>query len=363
MKSNLLLEKIKQLQVEYRNLLKSLLPSLKTAASPAALDEINLFWFKNMDLVRLYLVSQFSDKDSYVFTASTYLDYEDKEHYPFLLLGKNHILDDPLCRYSKDCNRMQGKYLESLLKQISITAEDDIKIIDECNEHILILPVRLLNQNFESVDLYKIGEQAFISLFKNFENLKDYYRSCKSFSDILENTRDDIGNIVLFSETDDKSLPFQQRFNQAKEKHSFMFEDNQTEVNCFFIMVYSFIEQALDVIASCIEYKCIPFIRYPVAINYIFLIAESINDSPFIAEMKYKMCIANLIHRICDKEKLSAFGFEKFISEITSQNFGEKIFHSLLEIGINEDKFDYQKSVLEIERCLNELYKSLNKTV
>ena len=44
-----------QLQDEYRELLSMLLPSLKSDNILAALDEINLFWLKKIDLVELYL--------------------------------------------------------------------------------------------------------------------------------------------------------------------------------------------------------------------------------------------------------------------------------------------------------------------
>ena len=48
--------------------------------TPEALDEINLFWFRHIEEVQLYLRLWFPGEDSYVFTASTYLDYDDNEH-------------------------------------------------------------------------------------------------------------------------------------------------------------------------------------------------------------------------------------------------------------------------------------------
>lgn len=350
-----------QIQTEYKELLKALLPALKAMDSPAALDEINLFWFKHMDLVRLYLANEFAGRDSYVFTAATFLDFDDKEQYPFLLLGKHHVLDDPLCKYSDTCSKMQETHIsEKLLEQIILTAEDNIKIIEGCNGNIIVLPLRLLSQTPKDSVLFQRGEQAFISLFNNINSTKEYFEKCDSFADIIKYTRNDIGEIVLFSESDDKSLPFEQRYYQAKEENSYMIDDDRTESYNFFVMVFGCIQQAVDVIVSCLEYECIPFIRYPVALNYILLLEDNLSDIPFVLEMRYKMCIANLIYRMCDKTKLSQFGFDKFTSLVESFQFNKKVFDSLLQGDVNECTFNIHIAVPIIEKCLTELYSTLN---
>lgn len=359
MKSNLLVNRIVQIQTEYKDLLKELLPALKKMVSPAALDEINLFWLKNMDLVRLYLANEL-DKDSYVFTAATFLDFDDKEQYPFLLLGKHHVLDDPLCKYSDICSKMQETHIsEKLLEQIVITAEDNIKIIEGCNGHIFVLPLRLLSQTPKDSVLFQMGEQAFISLFNNVNSIKEYFERCDSFADIIKYARDDIGKIVLFSESDDKSLPFEQRYYQAKEENSYMLDDDKKESYSFFVMVFGCIQQAVDVIVSCLECECIPFIRYPVALNYILLLEDNLSDIPSIPEMRYKMCIANLIYRMCDKSKLSQFGFDKFTSVVESFQFNKKVFDSLSQSDVNECTFNVYVAAPVIEKCLTALYSAL----
>ena len=180
--SNLLLNEIVKIQSEYLALLSNLLPQLKCGHSPEVLDEINLFWVRHMGAVQLYLKSAFGGENSYVFTASTFLDYEDAEHFPFLLLGEKHILDDPLGKYSEMCNRMPaGQDAESLYTQIVQTAEDNIKIITNCRNYIFILPLRLLSQSQKYTSLFEIGEQVFLNLFVDIENLDNYFQKCASF--------------------------------------------------------------------------------------------------------------------------------------------------------------------------------------
>ena len=112
MKSNLLLNKMHLIQAEYKELLTALLPKLKSRYVPEALDEINLFWLRNIEDVQLYLRAWFPGENSYIFTAATYMDYDDKEYLPFLLMGDKHILDDPLSRYAEIQSKMpEGKVL------------------------------------------------------------------------------------------------------------------------------------------------------------------------------------------------------------------------------------------------------------
>ena len=117
MNYSLLRDEIKQIQQEYKNLLSNLLPLLKAKRSMVALDEINLFWARHIDIVKLYLKTELSVMNSYVFTAATYMDIEDKEQYPFLLLGDQHILDDPLCKYAEICIKMPDSIASELLYQ------------------------------------------------------------------------------------------------------------------------------------------------------------------------------------------------------------------------------------------------------
>ncbi len=177
MKSNLLLNEIVRIQSEYLGLLSNLLPQLKCGHSPEVLDEINLFWVRHMGAVQLYLKSTFGGENSYVFTAATFLDYEDAEYFPFLLLGEKHILDDPLGKYSELYNRMPaGQDAESLYTQIVQTAEDNIKTILHhiCDKSKLILPG--LYKFTELRDSFRFDERLFHTLANHGINKDTFLR-------------------------------------------------------------------------------------------------------------------------------------------------------------------------------------------
>lgn len=362
MKLSLLQNKINFIQDKYAELLSMLLPKLKSNYAAEALDEINLFWVRNIDVVKLYLKTMFPGQNSYVFTAATYMDIGDMEHLPFLLMGEKHVLDDPLSKYSEICNKMpNGKDSKFLYQQIGITAEDNLKLLENVKSHILILPLRLLDQSNSHNLLFNVGEQAFASLFEGINSLNDYFEKCNSIEDIMQYSRNDIGNLVMFSEDDDHSLPFEKRFEIALSETEYMIDLSKPDSYNFFILVFGGIQQAIDVIVSCIEYGCIPYIRYPVALHYISLLSENMTDIEHIMLIRYKMSVAFVLYQLCDKEKLAAVPIDKFLEVNQEYHFNEKLFGILEEHGINEKNFlNHRIEELVIEE-LERFYDNLVK--
>ena len=340
LKSNLLLKKILSIQIEYKELLTKLLPKLQASCVPEALDEINLFWLRYIDVAHLYLKSFFPSKDSYVFTAATYMDFEDSEHLPFLLMGEKHVLDDPLSKYSEICNKMpEGKDAEFLYKQIVLTAEDNLKILENLNGAILILPLRLINQSHVHNLLFRVGEHVFTSLFDGIENIDSYFEKCNSIEDIVRHAHKDIGTWVMFSETEDQSLPFEKRFKAALSEAKYMVDESKPDSYNFFVLVFGCIQQAIDVIASCIEYGCIPYIRHPVSLHYISLLAENMLDINHIVALRFKMSVAFVVYQLCDKEQLAKVDLKLFLEKKREYDFNKKLFCILAQRGIDENSF------------------------
>lgn len=340
MKSNLLLNKIHLIQIEYKELLAALLPKLKSSHSPEALDEINLFWLRHIKEIQLYLKAWFPGENSYVFTAATFMDFEDNEHLPFLLMGDKHILDDPLSKYSEIRSKMpDGKDAKFLYEQIGVTAEDNLKLLENIHSEIIILPLRLLNQSNNYNSLYKIGEQAFVSLFNGIENLSDYFDKCNSIDDIMQFAREDIGRFVMFSEDDNAMLPFEERFKVALTGTQYMVDPAKSDSYNFFMLVFGCIQQAIDVIVSCVEYGCIPYIRYPVSLHYISLLSESMLEIEHIVKLRFKMSVAFVVYQLCDKGRLASIHLDEFLKKNQTYNFNKQLFRTLAEHNVNENNF------------------------
>ena len=105
------------------------------------------------------------------------------------------------------------------------------------------------------------------------------------------------------------------------------------------MLVFGFIQQAIDVIISCIEYGCNPYIRFPVALHYISLLSESMVDIEQVITLRFKMSVAFVIYRLCDKGKLASVRIEDFLKKNKEYDFNDKLFSILASYGINEKTF------------------------
>ncbi len=200
--------------------------------------------------------------------------------------------------------------------------------------------IKLSDHTFKNHNsLYKVGEQAFVSLFNGINSLSDFFAKCDSIDDIIRFARDDIGRLVMFSEDDDATLPFKERFRVALAGTQYMVDPAKSDSHNFFMLVFGCIQQAIDVIVSCVEYGCIPYIRYPVSLHYISLLSESMQGIEHIATFRFKMSVAFIVYQLCDKDRLAVVRIEEFIKKNQTYNFNEKLFCALAEHGVNKNNF------------------------
>lgn len=352
------MNKIYSIQNQYKDLLSSLLPNLKSSTLLQALDEINLFWFRNIGSIQLYLKNIFPSQESYVFTASTFMDFDDSEHIPFLLIGNQHILDDPLSKFAELYNTMpDGKDKDCLYEQIKLTAEDNIKILENLNLRILILPLDLLAQSDIHDTLVKSSEKFFISLFDGIETIDDYFTKCNNIDDIEKYSSVNILNKIMLTDDDNMSLPFKQRFKLAVSDSKFVINSEQSDAFNFFINVFGYLQQAAHVVVSCIEYGCIPYIRSHVSVNYVLMVANHLaNDYDHVKILMYKMCVGFALHKSCDKEQFDKISVDELLRKTQTYDFNRRLFDKLESQGVTSDTF-LQHSIGQIvNEQLQELY-------
>lgn len=355
MRYDLLLNEINKIQLEYKELLIKLIPKLESNTFVLALDEINVFWNKKIDLINLYLRYYMFDRDTYIFTASTFLDVDAKEHFPFLLLGDAKILDDPLSKYATTVV-VTGNISDSINEQIILTAKDNIKIIEECCNRILILPIRLMNETMDNSIYLDASEQFFCSLFDDLDSIKAYMKNCNTIEDICCHLSESAKKHIMLYDEDDISLDFKLRFKLAKENNSDIYPKSLSDGQLFFMMLIGHISQALDVLMWCLEYRCIPFIRYKVILHYIIEISHIFSKIDFAKTLIFKMIVANLVYNTYDKERLPVSSFEQYISLIDKANFNQKLFEELSKNNVTDTTINIKVMSNIIQKQLDVLY-------
>lgn len=357
MKLNLLQDNILETQNEYRGLLADLLPRIKSGNASEAFDEINLFWHCHISEVHLYLKNWISEENTYVLTAATYLGFDTKEYLPFLLMGDNHIFDDTLCKYSKTYNMLSNnEYTDSLYNLIKLVVQDNLNLLDNLKNEILIFPLNLVNQMIDYDLFVKTGESVFTRLFENINSIKDFFEKCKTIDDIVAYGCENFEDIIMFSEYDDHSLSFHERFRVAVENSKYINTEGESDAYVFYMLVYGYIQQAIDIISMCIDYGCIPFIRHPVSLYYVSLLSENMVKVKDIDALIFKMNIAYIVHELFDFDRFVTFNLDRYLNEIKAYKFSKKLFDKLNEQRIDKNNVLGEEVVEIINNELKSFY-------
>lgn len=357
MEKNLLLNKIKEIQTEYKELLTNIIDDFEGPYRSAALDEIILFWTKNKPAVNMFLKHYLSNKDAFIMTAVTYLDIAADEQYPFFLAGSFHILDDPLGKYCEMCNSIEAEYEIPLGAEILKCARDDLRVLYEYPQ-IIVIPMRLFKEKEKQEVLKEASEQLFMSLFSDITSIKEYFDKIKSVDDIAKSIKG-FEHSILLNDDDDSSLPFPERFEKTRVLMKEWFPNDVTDAQLFFYVITSYLSQAVDIILSCSEFHVIPYIRYNLALHYYLLCAEVFERESEIDCKTKLVCVGNLLYKIADSDKLKNKGDQKFFENIEKNNFWIKLKNETQKVTVESGTVKKMASI--IENRLNCLYSEIEK--
>ena len=320
---NLLLEKICSIQTEYKILLEKIVDKISAYdISNHILDEISIFWTTNQEIVDLYLSNLSSSQDVYAFTAATFLDLDLFEHYPFMLLGDVHILDDQVSIYANVvANCGDPDFLNRAKKQIVNSVTNNLQILTKYGNHILILPLRSLNKDHQKL-IQKNSTNVFLDLFKNKpKSIQEYFTTYETIDDICSGIRNELEKSLILSDADDPSKTFRERLELALNDDLLSIDGIGPDASKFFTAIYGFIYQALDVILSCATYNIIPYLRYGVAYHYVLFLSQNFSEIKEIMQIIFKCCLARSIYIQFDNDRIQDVDFEQFCAVVKESNF------------------------------------------
>lgn len=259
-------KELSNIQIEYLSILKESL-NLIDSDWLSVVDNINKFWYKHRKIIKTSLTNWFLPNETYLFTAACVLDYNDKEHLPFLLYGKQHIFDDPICRYAQSVINTKGtNFSIKLNDKIKDLICDNILILENLNNLIYILPVSFIFNN-DNPNILKNCDSIFLNMFNKEMSIKDYFQNVKTCNDLESILKPDIISKIPFDTNDNLELSLAERIKLHREKNDYLPKDaNDAEI--FLMIVFGHISQSMNSIFICINYDFIPYLRYDVAFNY-----------------------------------------------------------------------------------------------
>lgn len=353
--SNHLLEKqIKEIQEQYFDLLKKILPLLESELYLlSALDSISLFWRKKQSVIEMFLNYIVKERNTVFYTGAVCFEENNGDQYPFMLMGDLHIFDDPLGRYCEICHQNEST-LGLFLKQILLCARNNIDILKNCDELIIVLPLRNIEHTDQAEDLKKLGEKCFLNFFNDFYDLNSYFQNCNTVDDLVKHFRLELQGVVCLYENDNAEDVFRTRVERVIEISKNYYENGHSIAEYFYFFFFSTLLQSIEILSIASFYNATPLIRYPVALQNAFLLLPSFYKDNlyqatsrfFILNSLYKLFVNSFNNNVSLRafyENVKNFSFEKKALSCYSENTPKETMKKLdLLIESFVKNFSYQ---------------------
>lgn len=304
-----ILEELKHVQVNYLLLLKELNERSKNDISGDVIDRVNVFWYKNRNIIKLAFEYLFKDKDTYSFSGATIFNVDDRDQNGFFLLGDYHIFDDPIPSYLNTLTTVSDDvYLSKIKEIVSNTIVDNIRIIEELSDYLIILPLRyisvVLNQHYKDLD--DLATNLFCCFFKDINNLDDFKIKINSIEELVDHFEPDISSSLILYDDDNPNLTWDYRIKKYREENNNINTDSYSDRDLFFFGVFGYIRQAFALIDMTNTFGVIPFVRNFISLHYFLFVSSIINNN---AELGKKI---PHLQRICLKSEVSYFLFREY---------------------------------------------------
>lgn len=350
--SDLLLDKIYSIQRKYLSILKRAESDIfnNDKATGAILDEMYVFWNNNKQIIELFLKNCCSNKDTYFYTAATLIDVDYNEHYPFLTFGKRHIWDDPVYSYRIGLQSHNQELNTMFVEQIRNTIQNDIKILEELNKYIIVLPLRMFCES-EIGEYQLFVKEFFLSMFvekielENFLEMNDIDKIEKLF-------KIEARDYIVF-EYGEQGGNFAERYNNyiTSDRRNYM--KNMPAGTVIYMHISSLWMQVLHIIDVSSCYGLIPALAYELSMYYFIELIKNI--SPKIMEkIYYKSLVAFVLKKRFCYYNIND-NLEDYLKTLHDFQFDE-MFNSLLKKRLSEGE---AMSIRVIAESLDCVYKKM----
>lgn len=353
-----LLVKLSKIQDLYKELLIKTIEILDKEPNYIfnALDGILLFWKKYESVIDIFLKYQYEEYSIYFYTAADYLDVDAFEHYPFLVQGKIHIMDDPLAKMCDITVKLQSeKYFnkEETLENIKKLIRNNITLLELPQQPIWLLPVRSNNRTEGLNEINQLAESIFLNLFEDISSISEYREKCQNISDIKKYLKGESLEGLLLYKDDSPDEIFESRMEKfikynSKSPYLKIFCESGDYSAVFLYSIIGYLIQAIDIYLTSEEYKIIPYIRSKISFYYYSILYHQQDDEGDILLYNYAL-YCHCFNMMIDLEKIKRIPLNKFLYVAKSLN--QKIEFS--------DTIDFKKTKNIVSENLKDLYLGL----
>lgn len=350
---------MKKYNNDYKKLLETLNAQIETDNLKYILDETFIFWNMHKNLIQLFLENIPNNYDTYLFTGATFLDCNDYEHFPLVVLGKIHIIDDPVSKYMKiiDSN-MSNKFKKKMKEQIILAIQDNLKVLKLEESNIFILPVTFFNLFDESQKIIRdLANEFVINLFKNGKTKEEFLAEQYDISIFQNEIKDEVKDVLIFSDYNDINLDLKERYLQYCKQNILPFDEKIGDTKKFYFIVYGFFVQALEIATTCIEYELIPYLRYDIAFHYFSIVTKNLKKKFNMDNILLRSACTNMIHKLFEKDKIKNIKFKEFKDRVNKLEIDAELFSVIEKEKIDLNDLDSLNKLSEyIKNLLKNLY-------
>ena len=346
-----MLDRLRQSQNEYLELLKRVRGDLDLENVAYHLDKIRNFWFRKQKLLEMCSQYLFNNSNTYFYTAVSIFNVGNSDKNILFALGNYQIFDDPILSYFEVMEKgntvhQMERYFKKLKEKIVESIDDLIVLLEKEIPNFYVLPLRFSSStiNKEKVDIRQLIENFFIEGI-DFNNLHKY----ESIDAVVEHEY--LSQILLF-DYDEPTQAIKDRLKQYRIEYSDIVPQDMNDTELFRFIIYGYFSQAMDIFLTSYSFNIFPFF------------------SSLTTYINYYVFLLNIVHN-SKKEKLEHFlkmsrltlpiwfeydkkGVELSISEIRERAKNINFSDLIREIYTALDDFNTQEQLItEVENCVH----------
>ncbi|MFS1000423.1 hypothetical protein [Enterococcus casseliflavus] len=346
------MEELIKIQNEYIYLLELGLTEWGDEYFVEFIEEINLFWKRNENVLNKIYEYEFPYLETVFLTAVTKVDLEYLQHYSMKISGEICLIDDPLISYLnllyKDLSPKMSKKFSDVIQD---NIRDSIELYKTASNDFFILPLRTIIP-IEAVT--KATKQFFISLFEGISSIEDYFEKINTFEDIELYLKESVKDWILFGWKDEKGV------NSLKERFmdfvnmEYMGDKEASISEIFYFSQTGYLAQGMNILFTMTKTNFVPYIRGNLPFRYLTILYGSLKDSLHLDldQQIIRTSISYFFERIFDFAKHKDLSYEEFLSKIRDLKLYRYVFQKLHL----ENKELQDTSLGDINLTVNEFY-------
>jgi hypothetical protein len=306
------------------------------------LDEIKCFWLERLKIIDFELEELTEKHLCFLLSGAIYLNVSEYEHYYFKSLGDYHLLYDPFLKMENFFRIPE----ENINKKETIdyfkkVYADTIEILTKYQNQFFILPIKeiaIVDDKKHHEMLEKFFFNFLSSSFKkDLTSEEDFFKNYESFEEIEDDMDNYIRDHLILSDSSDLGLSLRnkiERYCKTQMNFASLIKE-KTEPQIFFISIYSWISQIIDILLICVILRIYPYIRFDVTFHYLTLLMYTFIEDRKLKELIEKTIISYIFYKTINEENFKKIKFGDYCKLLENKSLLNVIISKIHEIGID----------------------------